>query len=396
MRSHDLSRGLRQGLGRLLDAIEPALGLAPPHVTPSCASDARLREMLCALGHGPLSLPSSSRFHRLEPTRVQREPAARGVFDEHMVVNLPRRTLRHSTVLPLHRFVLRSEVAQGLNAKLSALALAMRGTTPSVSKTNRGGYQSADDLFLKVSLADGGRSCGSFVELRSIADKVMREVQLYQQQQPPLPPPTIVSSVSPPEWTAWLNVNQSGDANEMHVHDPRCWSGVYFVSDGRGGLPERTRSEGLEDSNDAKRDGMGGSGSLDGCLIFRGGAVSPRPSNPDPRSISDEEVSHAFLPVLPEPGTFWVFPGSVPHCVLPFEQDRGIDGNGVDVDSHRSDGQSWADGILGRTTVVRDARQETARISVAINFEGVSCVPASTTQSTPSHSRSFSIETHRT
>ena len=32
---------------------------------------------------------------------------------------------------------------------------------------------------------------------------------------------------------AWLNVNRRGDSNEMHVHEPRRWSAVYFVA----GLP---------------------------------------------------------------------------------------------------------------------------------------------------------------
>tara|TARA_B100000795_G_scaffold215753_1_gene169618 strand:+ start:247 stop:630 length:384 start_codon:yes stop_codon:yes gene_type:complete len=74
-----------------------------------------------------------------------------------------------------------------------------------------------------------------------------------------------------------------------------------------------------------------------GHLLFRAGGV--------PGS------THSFLAVPPEPGTMWLFPGGLPHCVMPF-----MDG-----------GEGHAGGSGGHPGDMPGDYGD--RISVAINFE---------------------------
>ena len=84
---------------------------------------------------------------------------------------------------------------------------------------------------------------------------------------------------------AWLNVNRELHYNKMHFHDPERLSAVYFVS--AGAVSSRCQPA--------------------GHLLFRGG-----------RSGLSSQATHSFIAVTPEPGSLWLFPGAVPHCVLPF------------------------------------------------------------------------------
>ena len=74
-----------------------------------------------------------------------------------------------------------------------------------------------------------------------------------------------------------------------------------------------------------------------GHLLFRAGGV--------------QGSTHSFLAVPPEPGTMWLFPGGLPHCVMPF------------VDS----GEGHAGGPGGHPGDMPG--DNGSRISVAINFE---------------------------
>ena len=77
----------------------------------------------------------------------------------------------------------------------------------------------------------------------------------------------------------------------------------------------------------------GAAADVGGHLLFRAGGV--------------RGSTHSFLAVPPEPGTMWLFPGGLPHCVMPFS----------DSDEAHAGGPGEPPADLGD------------RISVAVNFE---------------------------
>lgn len=326
-----LSSRLRRGLGALLDDLEPFLGLEPPHRRGSAASSS-IRDALLAIGHGKLALPSSTHFQRLAPVTSSISLTTHGErwLHSHDAMAIPRPSERGSSSsstassMLLHRFTLRRSTAAPLNKQLADLALRLERGGGGNSKTNQGGYQSADDLL------DGPPGDPCCVTLHEIASAALDAVQMLaddggeKPQQPPKQPSPRRRAAH-----AWLNVNRGGDYNEMHTHDPRRWSGVYFVSGATGDTTpvdavaslQRDGGEEVEEE-DNEDDELGG-----GRLVFRGGG--------------HERGVHCYLPVPAEPGVLWLFPGGLPHCVTPVSSS---DAGGV-----------------GETS--------TARISVAINFE---------------------------
>lgn len=93
----------------------------------------------------------------------------------------------------------------------------------------------------------------------------------------------------------WANVNEPDDVNLLHVHGSAHWSGVYYVETGHC-PPGDARS---------------------GALIFQ----DPRPAAgvvPTPGFAFGEP---AF--VTPEPGLTVLFPGWLPHGVLPRKGGSG-------------------------------------------------------------------------
>lgn len=227
--------------------------------------------------------------------------------------------------MPLHRFTVQPHEAAPLNAELARLASGLAQSERGVGKTNLGGWQSDDELF-------DGTPSACCVMLRSIASAALDEAQAYHTRHTARTSDTGAplkeehrSSHASHASHAWLNVNRGGDSNEMHTHDARRWSAVYFVTDLTG---ETAPTSG------ATSDLVGAD--LGGHLIFRAGGI--------------QGSSHSFLPVPPEPGTLWLFPGSFPHCVLPF----------ISSDEERTGGGD---------------QQAHGRISVAINFDDEGASP---------------------
>ena len=331
-----ISSRLRRGLGALLDDLEPFLGLEPRHHRGGAVSSS-IRDALLAIGHGKLALPSSTQFNRLAPTTSSIPVAtAHGAkwLRNHDALAIPRPSERGSTSsatvtpsMPLHRFTLRRSAAAPLNAQLADLALRMERGGGGNSKTNQGGYQSADDLLDEEPGAPPERAC--CLTLHEIANAALDEVvQMHAEEdddeprQPPLQPPPQRRTAH-----AWLNVNRGGDSNEMHTHDPRRWSGVYFVSGATGDTTPVDGVAPLHRGGDEVADEEEVEDELGGHLVFRGG--------------SNERSVHCYLPVRAEPGVLWLFPGGLPHCVTP------VSSSGA------------GEGVVGSA----------ARISVAINFE---------------------------
>jgi len=150
--------------------------------------------------------------------------------------------------------------------------------------------------------------------------------------------------------SAWINVNRGDSFNTMHIHDVGLWSAVYFVADGEAG-EEREGEESTAEAGCASpsEEQAGNSPTTDQTsprgrkgigkhLILRGGAQQPCTTADEHSLVGTDKAlaneskvpegwlglaeaptgpaSHCYLAVPPVPGTLWVFPGSVPHCVL--------------------------------------------------------------------------------
>jgi hypothetical protein len=104
---------------------------------------------------------------------------------------------------------------------------------------------------------------------------------------------------------AWCNVNSDEDSNSIHVHDQKRWSAVYFVKEGEPNAP-------------------GFPNPLGGQLIFRCGQKRNASSNGGDVLHAEPRASHTYFAVHPVPGSFWIFPGSIPHFVLGSTLPAGV------------------------------------------------------------------------
>lgn len=128
------------------------------------------------------------------------------------------------------------ENAVALNLELMAVINQRMMTQASVSKTNRGGWQSDTDF------ADWSGAAGA--TLLSIGRQLGMHLTLMQQGTQ-LQPMQDVWKVN-----AWANVNQPNHANAAHHHAGAYWSGVYYVD--VGGLEENEKFEGELEFHDPR------------------------------------------------------------------------------------------------------------------------------------------------
>lgn len=103
-----------------------------------------------------------------------------------------------------------------LNAELRDLILEKERTTPSVSKSNLGGWQSAVDFFEwgPPAIATLRRYLAHAVDVAT--------------SRLPIPPELKI----PFDLYGWAAVNRRGHYNSSHVHPGATWSGVYYVDPG--------------------------------------------------------------------------------------------------------------------------------------------------------------------
>lgn len=230
----------------------------------------------------------------------------------------------------LHCFTLNSSVAVSLNARLAALALdtERRPEEGGVRKSNVGGFQSKANLFAPHDDAKYDRELSSCRVLHGALTAAIEELRVASMEDarddatPDVRSSPIDSFERPlcedqplaesEDWleanraahaelmrdyqcVAWLNVNREENFNKMHFHDPLRLSAVYFVSEGPRDPDSKSTSC-----------------APDGHLLFRGGK----------RLLSSAMPTHSFMAVPPVPGTLWVFPGAVPHCVMPYRAAR--------------------------------------------------------------------------
>ena len=103
-----------------------------------------------------------------------------------------------------------------LNQQLRELILEMERTTPGVTRSNQGGWQSAPDLFRSKTppIAVLERYISNAVSIATLRVTGNPELKFGV------------------ELHGWAAVNRNGHYNTAHVHPMATWSGVYYVDPG--------------------------------------------------------------------------------------------------------------------------------------------------------------------
>ena len=115
---------------------------------------------------------------------------------------------------PIYWYVLKG--VEALNAQLRDLILERERSTPSMSKSNQGGWQSAPDFFNW-----GGPAVAAL-------ERYLSEALNTATARVPVPPHFRIEF----ELFGWAAVNRKGHYNTVHVHPMATWSGVYYVDAG--------------------------------------------------------------------------------------------------------------------------------------------------------------------
>jgi len=168
---------------------------------------------------------------------------------------------------PLFEFSLPD--AGRLNAELLSIALAARTGSPGVRRSNRGGWQSHDDLFRRDQPA-----CRALC--RHLVDAAEAATQAVA--------PDFDREAGALQVEGWFNINETGHANAPHDHPGWLWVGVYYVQAATG------------------------SGEIE--------LVDARPLSRAQRAIGAGcfAASHR---VTPRPGLLLLFPSHLRHSVAP-------------------------------------------------------------------------------
>ena len=182
---------------------------------------------------------------------------------------------RYIHIYPTPLFTHVWEDAPELNKSLRQRILAHRANSPGVSKSNQGGWHSEHGLL--EFCGDAGQALVRHIH--EMADEATNRLLAELGREP-----------QRIEWrlTCWVNVNRSGDFNQVHVHPGWTWSGCYYVD---AGEPAQNSEGGLLNL-------------IDPC---QGRSMTFLPSIP----------SRTY--VRPRPGLMVLFPSYVPHMVFPHE-----------------------------------------------------------------------------
>eukprot|EP00928_Gymnodinium_smaydae_P012327 TRINITY_DN14477_c0_g1_i1.p1 TRINITY_DN14477_c0_g1~~TRINITY_DN14477_c0_g1_i1.p1 ORF type:complete len:334 (+),score=50.93 TRINITY_DN14477_c0_g1_i1:199-1200(+) len=266
------------------------------------------------------------------------------------------------TYIHVHRFSLPAEAERGkINDFLSGLALQKESEVEGCSRSNVGGFHSADDLWRWSEM-----ECEIGCRVFSLMQSAMLQVEQYEKSTHETHAANGVSSaaivdvssaaVEEPLRTqeAWLNVSRVGNWNHFHTHPGSTFSGCYYASD--AALPASNTCE-----------CKCGAEALQGRLVLLTQApdsVSEHSQNlvhaslePEEESfgklVGREDLPKCVLIVDPTPGSLIIFPSFVPHFVLPL----GLDSVGCAL--CRSSESTHSSEV---------AAEHRVRISMALNF----------------------------
>jgi hypothetical protein len=185
-------------------------------------------------------------YTEVQPRIEQRSPPAGSPFSEHDVLHFDSydgpMSPRGVGGLAVHRFVVRSDAAHDgsappgtFDANLAAAAALLQGDDPvGALRSNGGGYHSAATL---RDMAEEP-SCPCWGELHRILDAAAAGALAIDGEAGRVPVVERAGAVRVTE--SWINVNRGvGDFNQLHVHTPAAYSGVYYAQplpDGAGKL----------------------------------------------------------------------------------------------------------------------------------------------------------------
>jgi uncharacterized protein (TIGR02466 family) len=171
----------------------------------------------------------------------------------------------------------RVDGAEALNAALAPYCRAQVQASAGVRKSNYGGWQSEPTLFASADPA-----------VAMLRETVLRALTDISATIFGVPPQAMRVG---DELVGWINVNEAGDYNTMHVHLPSTWSGVYYVETGAAPEAARPHSGQLE-LLDPRGPGIDGPGATLG--------------------------HQSRIVIAPEPGLLVIFPGYLTHFVHPY------------------------------------------------------------------------------
>jgi uncharacterized protein (TIGR02466 family) len=182
--------------------------------------------------------------------------------------------LNINPLFPTFLFIKNHPDPAGLNTQLLSECNRLRELNPEgVNVSNRGGWQSADDVNTRPEFH-------SFVRF---VEETMAEIKEFL---------TVEDDVTFGVMTAWVNFNGKGDYNTKHVHGNSFFSGVYYVK-----VPENAGYIKLHDPSPVR-----------GCF-------HPPYKEFGPQNCFSYEVDAAE-------GRLIIFPGYVPHEVTPNMSDE--------------------------------------------------------------------------
>lgn len=178
-------------------------------------------------------------------------------------------------VTPLLRF----EVADAarLNAALLDEIAVRRAAEEGVTRSNRNGWHSANDLFRRTEPAHRELAGG----LRAMLAEATRKIDPQAEFEP-----------GEMRCDGWVNVNPRGAYNSPHDHMGNFWSGTYYVQ-----VPK----------------GEGDSGAIE--------FISPRPPLPG-GGVVHGDLTFDKARMTPKPGMALIFPASALHWVHPNASDE--------------------------------------------------------------------------
>ncbi len=153
----------------------------------------------------------------------------------------------------------------------------LRSTHESVHRSNCGGWHSSNTLY-KSQEPSINWLINRLYELGSLC--LVREQQIPPRHRITMP-------------SCWANINESGDWNAPHAHQPCEWAGVCYI-DVCDDLPEQSKRS-----------------DRDGNLLF----INPIP-------FGHQYNRPPTVDYRPEAGKVFIFPGYLMHMVAPHFHDK--------------------------------------------------------------------------
>ena len=271
----------------LLGAEETAAGWARAVPSTTAASFVRMIEADVPTVFTPP--PADSSFKSIATLSLPDNPPRRGAAARASLV---------------HRFVMREECARPLNSQLRQDAVHSARSFSGSSISNVGGYHSQARRF------DGTEGTPWYAAVHRVLTEALRALHGDAGELESVPIENLESF-------GWMNVSAPSAFNKLHDHGAVPYSAVYFVdSGGEDSLSQPTLPNGWQETRD----------SASGRFYYHSASTSQvqweRPSACGGELLLQTQLKawtndFAFLPIHPAPGTLWLFPGYMPHAVLP-------------------------------------------------------------------------------